>query len=323
MAPEQARGKPVDKRADIWAFGCVLFEMLGRRAFPPTTSPMRSSASSARNPTGARCRTPFQPSLTYLKRCLQKDVRQRVRDIGDVRLALEGAFEPAVVSAVDARESRAPQRTWLSWSLAAAGGCCDRCAHCAGAAAPPRNVRPRAARRRADIVTPETDEATSFALSPDGRQIVFVASANGVSRHVASSSSGTQAQPLAGTDGARAPFWSPDGRAIAFFASATLKRLDLGSDTPRVLAPVIIGQGGTWNTDGVILFAPSLLTPVMRVSASGGPAQPVTTLASGQTNHLAPTFLPDGRRFRTSSRDRRTPRVSTWGRSTILARRHV
>ena len=159
-------------------------------------------------------------------------------------------------------------------------------------------VRPRAPARRAeDIVTPETDEATSFALSPDGRQIVFVAAPRRTpATTIGSSSSGTQAQPLAGTDGARAPFWSPDGRAIAFFASATLKRLDLGSDTPRVLAPVIIGQGGTWNTDGVILFAPSLLTPVMRVSASGGPAQPVTTLRARRATSRR-RFCPTGAGF--------------------------
>jgi serine/threonine protein kinase/Tol biopolymer transport system component len=299
MAPEQARGKPVDKRADIWAFGCVLFEMLaGRRAFPADDITDAIVGIVSKEPDwSALPDTVPAVVLTYLKRCLQKDVRQRVRDIGDVRLALEGAFEPAVVSAVDARESRAPQRTWLSWSLAAAAVVVIVALTVPALRHLRETSAPGLPETRADIVTPETDEPTSFALSPDGRQIVFVASVNGVSRLWLRPLSGTQAQPLAGTDGARAPFWSPDGRAIAFFASATLKRLDLGSDTPRVLAPVIIGQGGTWNTDGVILFAPSLLTPVMRVSASGGPAQPVTILASGETGHLAPTFLPDGRRF--------------------------
>ena len=150
---------------------------------------------------------------------------------------------------------------------------------------------------RVEIVTPATDEPTSFALSPDGRQIVFVASGDGASRLWLRSLATTTAQPLAGTEGATFPFWSPDGRSVGFFAGGALKRLDLGGGAPQTLAPAISGRGGTWNADGVIVFAPSATSPLMRVSATGGAAVAVTTLGPQQSGHRAPHFLPDGRRF--------------------------
>jgi Tol biopolymer transport system component len=106
----------------------------------------------------------------------------------------------------------------------------------------------------------------------------------------------TAAQPLAGTEGGSYPFWSPDGRSIGFFAGGALKRLDLGG-APQTLAPATNGGGGTWNADGVIVFAPSLTNALMRVSATGGAAVAVTTLAPQQSGHYHPQFLPDGRRF--------------------------
>ncbi|MGH8150213.1 MAG: TolB family protein [Steroidobacteraceae bacterium] len=122
---------------------------------------------------------------------------------------------------------------------------------------------------RTDIVTPATSQPDSFALSPDGRQIVFVASGDGASRLWLRSLASTTAQPLAGTEGATAPFWSPDSRSIGFFAGRALKRLDLGSGAPYTLAPAPRGVGGTWNAAGVILFAPSGGSPL-----SGGRVPP-------------------------------------------------
>ena len=108
---------------------------------------------------------------------------------------------------------------------------------------------------RVDIVTPTTDQPTDFALSPDGRQLVFVASGDGVSRLWLRSLAAGTAQPLAGTEGASSPFWSPDSRSVAFFAGAALKRLDLGGGAPQTLAPVTGGRGGTWNPDGILVVA--------------------------------------------------------------------
>jgi hypothetical protein len=137
---------------------------------------------------------------------------------------------------------------------------------------------------RTEIVTPTTDQPTSFALSPDGRQIVFVASGDGESRLWLRSLATTTAQPLAGTEGAAYPFWSPDSRSIGFFAGGVLKRLDLGGGAAQTLASAISGSGagGTWNAMGVIVFAPSNSGPLMSVSATGGAVTAVTTLASQQ-----------------------------------------
>ncbi|MGH8149936.1 MAG: hypothetical protein ACRETB_08185, partial [Steroidobacteraceae bacterium] len=150
---------------------------------------------------------------------------------------------------------------------------------------------------RLDIVTPATSQPDSFALSPDGRQIVFVASGDGASRLWLRSLASTTAQPLASTEGATDPFWSADSRSIGFFADGALKRLDLGGGAPYTLAPAPVGQGGTWNAGGVILFAPNPGSPLMRVSATGGAARAVTPLKAGQLVQGAPLFLPDGHHF--------------------------
>ena len=151
---------------------------------------------------------------------------------------------------------------------------------------------------RLEFVTPTTDDPTSFALSADGRQMVFVASGDGAPRLWLRSLDTTTARPLAGTEGATRPFWSPDGRSVGFFATSALKRLDLGSGGPQTLVPVIAPQGGTWNTDGVIVFAPTLSGGLMRIDAAAAAAPAaVTTLAPGQQAHVAPVFLPDGHRF--------------------------
>ncbi len=150
---------------------------------------------------------------------------------------------------------------------------------------------------RTEIVTPATLDPDSFALSPDGRQIVFVASGDGASRLWLRSMASTTAQPLAGTEGATRPFWSPDSRSIGFFADGALKRLDLGGGAPYTLAPAPVEEGGTWNAAGVILFGPHAGTPLMRISATGGAARAVTTLKTGQSIQGRPFFLPDGHHF--------------------------
>jgi hypothetical protein len=150
---------------------------------------------------------------------------------------------------------------------------------------------------RTEIVTPATDQPGQFALSPDGRQIAFVASGDGESRLWVRSLATTTAQPLAGTDGATLPFWSPDSRSVGFFAGGALKRLDLVGSAPQTLAPAPSGYGGSWNAEGVIVFAPSATTQLLRVSATGGPVTAVTTLGSQQQGHVGPFFLPDGRRL--------------------------
>ena len=184
------------------------------------------------------------------------------------------------------------------------------------AAALARSAATVAPETRLDIVTPATDEPASFALSPDGRQIAFVASGEGGSQLWLRSFAMATAQPLAGTEGASSPFWSPDGGSIGFFADGALKRLNVGGGAPQTLAPAFNGAGGTWNADGVIVFAPSVSSPLMRVSAAGGETTPVTLLGPQQLGHVGPYFLPDGNRFLFYTRGAQDVLGYTWARST-------
>jgi serine/threonine protein kinase len=296
MSPEQARGKAVDKRADIWAFGAVLYEMLtAQRAFGGEDVSEVLSRVLQREPEWAALPAGLPPTLVvYLKRCLHRDLKQRIGDMHDVRLALEGAFETASPQTT-APTTSAPSGGRLVWVAALAVAAVVILALAIPTVRHLRETPPP--ETRVEINTPATDEPGSFALSPDGQQIVFVASGDGASRLWVRSLATTTAQPLAGTEGATLPFWSPDSRSIAFFAGGALKRLDLGGGAPQILAPATNGLGGTWNADGVIVFAPSRTMPLMRVSVTGSPAVAVTTLGPQQTGHVAPSFLPDGRRF--------------------------
>jgi DNA-binding winged helix-turn-helix (wHTH) protein/Tol biopolymer transport system component len=151
---------------------------------------------------------------------------------------------------------------------------------------------------RVEIATPATDDPRSFALSPDGRQLAYVATADGHSwlwvRHLAS----TKAQPLTITEGGAAyPFWSPDSRSIGYFSGGKLRRIDADGGSPQIIADAKSGRGGTWNQDGVILFEPFPQSSLLRVPASGGEAVPATRIAAPVASQRFPQFLPDGRHF--------------------------
>ena len=298
MSPEQAAGKPVDKRSDVWSFGVVVLEMLtGRPVFTgETLSHVLASVLKSDPDWTALPATVPQRVVTVLRRCLQKDRKQRVRDIGDVSFALDGTFETAAPQAIPGAASSAT-RERLAWMAAVAVAAVAIVALAIPAV---RHLRATPTpETRSEIVTPATDQPTSFALSPDGRQIAFVASGNGDSRLWLRSLATTTAEPQAGTEGARYPFWAPDGRSVGFFVQNALKRLDLGGGAPRTLASVPNGSGGTWNAEDVIVFASSVnTTHLMRVSAAtGGAMAAVTALGPQQAGHAAPYFLPDGRRF--------------------------
>ena len=294
MSPEQAKGKEVDRRTDIFAFGAVLYEMLsGRQAFGGEDVADILSRVLQREPDWTVLPANVPPAIQKLLRlCLQKDVKKRRQTATDVRIDIKQALaEPAAATAVlPARGGR------LAWIMAATA------VLVAVVLAVPavrhlREAPPLApTEARLDIVTPATADPISFALSPDGQQIVFVASGDGASRLWLRSLASTTAQPLAGTEGVSYPFWSPDSRSVGFFADAKLKRLDIGGGAPQTLATVLQGRGGTWNADGVILFAPNFGGPLFRVAASGGEAV-VATKLDRQVSHRFPVFLPDGRQF--------------------------
>jgi Tol biopolymer transport system component len=300
MSPEQARGKPVDKRADIWAFGAVLYEMLtGRRAFEDEDVSVTLSKVLQREPDFDSL-PPSVPARASqaLRVCLRKDPKQRAGDLRDVRLALEGAFETVgpqtgAMAPVTASRGRLVGMTALAIAAVMAS--------IALAIPAVRHLRetppPFLLETRVDIVTPATAWPTDFALSPDGQQIVFSASGDGASQLWLRSLATTTVRRLVGTEGARRPFWSPDGRSVGFMAGNALKRIDLGGGAPQTLAPVTSGGGATWGANGVLVFAPITRGMLMRVSETGGVVTAATTFAQGQVGHLAPQFLPDGRRF--------------------------
>ena len=303
MSPEQARGKSVDKRADIWAFGCVLFEMLtGTRAFGGDDVQDTFVAIMRDEPDWARLPAQLSPALaTYIRRCLQKNPKQRIPDIAAMRLALEGAFDttapqPVVPPAVAApRSVVAPTLPWavagiFGMALIAAVGLWSP-----WQSAPVATPRKLLASIGADASLP-TDLGASVILSPDGTMLAFVAQQADQTRLFVRKLDQLQAAALAGTEGATSPFFSPDGQWLAFFASGKLKKIAVTGGAAVNLCDAPAGRGGTWTDDDTIIFAPTN-TPntLMRVSATGGTAATFGTLSNGAVTQRWPQVLPGGK----------------------------
>jgi eukaryotic-like serine/threonine-protein kinase len=299
MSPEQARGKSVDERTDIWAFGCVLYEMLtGKRAFPGEDVSETLATVIKGEPNWD-----LLPANTHsavqrlLRRCLQKDASNRLHDINDARLEIQEAqATPDRDVTITTASASVHRRERVAWTLLAIAALA-LVTLAVPATLYVRQATPEPVITRLDVVTPPTTDAFAFALSPDGRQLVFVANGERDSRLWLRPLDQTTAQPLADTEGATFPFWAPDSRAVGFFADGKLKRINLTGRAVQVLADAPQARGGTWNADGVIVFAPATNTALVRVAASGGAVAPVTRLALGQGSHRWPQFLPDGRRF--------------------------
>ena len=310
MSPEQARGQPVDRRTDVWAFGCVLFEMLaGRAAFARPTLSDTMVAILEREPDW-----PALPDSTplavrsLLRQCLEKDARRRRRDIGDVRIELESLG--AQVSEAPP-PGRLPTPGRAVWALAGAAAALS-------AAALAYLVRPHDAPLAFRLSVPPP-QGTTFpvgsgapwpSVSPDGRHLAFVALTTDLRQHLwIRPLDSTTSRRLDGTEGAARPFWSPDSRSIAYFANGKLWRLDLVGGAPRVVcdAPYQGGLAGTWGPDDNILFNNSGL---YLVPAGGGRPELITD-RDEMRPHLNPTLLPDGRRylFHMASRDEQPARI--------------
>ena len=312
MSPEQARGRSVDKRADVWAFGAVLFEMLtGARAFAGEDLAETMGAVIHKEPEWSRlpAATPA-PVRTVLRRCLQKDPKQRLRDIGDVRLALEGAFETAAPPPLTPATSSKP-RGHFAWMAAIA------LVALAAPAAWSLKPGPELPLLTMEIAPPPgaafNFEESQFVLSPDGAHAVFIASGRerGQSLWLRTMDSGVVAE-LPDTGGPRTPFWSPDGRRVGFFAEGKLKTIEIAGGKPRVLCDGPQGYG-SWSTQGVILFgAPN--APLQRVPDTGG--TPVTAIpydeARQEIMQAVPYFLPDGTHFLYDSRTTGAERGIAW-----------
>ncbi len=329
MAPEQARGRPIDRRADVWAFGVILFEMLtGTRLFAGETVTDILAAVVRAEPDWSKLPDDAPVALKrLLRRCMAKDPAGRLRDFGDVRLELtEAAEAPAITEAPVEAPARAPLPMWrrlLPWVATILVGAT---AAALGFLASDQ-MRDEVVLHASILPPAETvfhlDTASPGipAVSPDGRMVAFTArdadvtsdltSATGAALLYVRPLGASDAYVLTGTQGAQYPFWSPDSRYIGFFTrrDGTLKKIAASGGPPLTLCEAENGKGGTWNEEGLIVFSPSYDTPLSTVRESGGIPAPLTALKTenGDSSHRHPYFLPDGRHILYYARGRKMP----------------
>ena len=305
MSPEQAKGKPADKRSDIWAFGCVLYEMLtGRRAFDgeDLTDVVAAVVRGEPDWTALPSDVPAHVR-TLIKGCLEKDRKARLADIAVVRYLLDhGTVTPAAQPAAVAARPRSRART----ALAAVAVLVALASLAALAWWRPWAQQPVAGspvRLTADIGADASlvdAFGASSILSPDGTTLAFTGAGNlnqvGVSLYVRRLDQ-LQATQLAGTEGALNPFFSPDGKSIGFFAGGKLKKIAVAGGPAITLCDAPIGRGGSWGDDGWIVFAPTSApgTPLQRVSSEGGTPEKLFALVEGEATQRWPQVLPGGK----------------------------
>jgi len=300
MSPEQARALRVDKRTDVWAFGCVLYEMLtARMAFDGETASDRLAAVLDRSPdwTALPATVP-EIVLRLLRRCLEKDPKRRVHDIADARIEIEDASQAPPWSAAPERLSPSRFIARIRWAIVTIVGIALAVAVARVFMPWARPIRPAT---RFIVQAPPTASIVTgaFDVSPDGSEIVYV----GVDRSVARGTTRLflrrldqfDATPLAGTEGADSPAFSPDSEWVAFVAGDKLQKISVRTNAaPIVLCPVCDVRGGfTWPTDAAIFFA-NEGQGLQRVSAEGGQPTAVTTVREPEVDHHTARLLPDG-----------------------------
>ena len=316
MSPEQARGQAVDKRTDIWAFGCVLYEMLtGRAAFAGATQTDTLAAIVEREPDW----TALPPDVpravrALLRRCLEKDPKRRTRDIGDARLDIENAlsdpYDDPPIALPHTRTRKA-----LAWAsillLAGLTAAATMAWGTRSGSIPPETTRTL-------VSVAPTDQSpggnpleqqpgsvrptrTAVALSPDGRTLVFGAIWGGDQRLYVRAMDRLSATPLAGTDGGVNPFFSPDGQWVGFYfssprgpAEGELRKVRLGGGPAVTLCKAASIFGASWGSDGTIVFATARNGGLWRVPAAGGTPEALTTPQPGEYSHRLPHMLPGG-----------------------------
>ena len=304
MSPEQAKGKPVDKRADIWAFGCVLFEALtGRRAFPGKTTSEILAGVLEREPKWDELADVSPRVRDLLRCCLRKDPTKRLHDIADARIEIEevlaGTAEPRLEDGRAGRPILGRHHLFWAASMFAVLA--------AGVALGLILLRQNPVERVMQFTLElPVDRPLAFgleappalAISPDGSDVVYAGAPKGKPSQLFLRSFGhPDVQPIAGTEGAYSPFFSPDGKWVGFFADGKLKKVPVSGGAASTLCDAPRGWGGTWGPGNNITFARSLSSGLWQISAEGGPPKAVSFLqpAQGEQQHGSPQMLPDGR----------------------------
>jgi serine/threonine-protein kinase len=293
MSPEQARGLAVDRRTDIWAFGCVLYEMLtGSRSFPGDTSADIVGAIINLDPDWSRL-PPATPERirNLLRRCLAKDAERRYHDMADVRVELEESLDASApvrrpfpaslaLAAAAVLVVAASALLWMQWPESRAGR--------RGPARVSIELPP-------DVAVFAIGRGSSVTLSPDGQRIVYVAVNGANTRLMSRPLDAQESTPIAGTDNATNPFFSPDGRWIGFWSTRTLKKVPAGGGVPMTVVEGAGFLGTSWGTDDTIVYSTDPGTELWRVSAEGGAPQRVTVKARNSDVHCWPQLLPGNR----------------------------
>ena len=297
MSPEQARGRSVDHRADIWAFGVVLFEMLtGQRLHPgETVSDTLASVLKTEPLWNALPHATPSSLRRVLRSCLEKDPKRRLQAIGDRRLLVDDPVQPATVSG-------SPSVTFVAVGMAAVLAVALVTLSVVHFREP-LAVHTSAPMARVAIALPPESKLDhkvnpALALSPDGTRLTYVAvQGTNAPQLFLRVMDGTAATPIAGTEGAHSPFFSPDGQWIGFFAQGKLKKVPAAGGAPQVLCDAPVGLGGDWAAGDTIFFVPYNLGGVWRIAASGGTPEEITRLNrdTGEVSHRWPQALPGGK----------------------------
>ncbi len=301
MSPEQARGKPVDRRADIWAFGCILYEMLtGQRLFTGDTATDVIGAVVHKEPDLDELSSKVPAQIRrLLERCLQKDANRRLQSIGDARIALQEWMENP--EAEEARGVVSPQgwRRWAPWAAAAGALAFGLMigAMFLGSTAVPEPVRRSSIEVGAEGLF--SGFGTSAVLSPDAKFLAYVLGSGNEGGEIKLRSLDRFEPTTIASGGAGVapyqPFFSPHGDWMGYVTPGELKKVSTAGGAPITLCKVDLSRGATWGIDETIVYSPSPRSGLMRMSSAGGEAEALTTLGAGEISHRWPQWMPDGK----------------------------
>jgi len=288
MSPEQARGEKADKRADIWAVGVMFYEMVtGKRPFSGTSGADLLAQIIGKEPDWV----PVPKRVRGLiQRCLEKDSGERLRDIGELRIALNRPLESDEPARSHFKSITLPTAVLAAVIVTASVVAWRISSPSIPASAALLSMHPPPGLTFTEF---------GFASSPDGRSLAFVAGTETKQSIWIRPMDSLSARELTGTEGASYPFWSPDSKSLAFFSRGKLLRVEAADGVPRAICDAVNTRGGSWGTDGTIVFAPTAGAGLQRVSVDGGKPEFVTSLdpSRNETEHRWPRFLPGGKRF--------------------------